>query len=64
MKEKRYYTDFFTVPQDYKANMTREAINETPETWLDFYPHVKYVEFLNTLLQLINGGSKSIWLTG
>lgn len=64
MKEKRYYADFFSVPQDYKANMTREAINETPETWLDFYPHVKYVEFLNTLLQLINGGSKSIWLTG
>ncbi|MDR0706883.1 MAG: hypothetical protein LBF60_03270 [Treponema sp.] len=62
--EKRYYADFFTVPQDYKANMTREAINETPETWLDFYPHTKYVEFLNTLIQAINGGSKSIWLTG
>lgn len=44
--------------------MTREAINETPETWLDFYPHAKYVEFLNTLIQAINGGSKSIWLTG
>lgn len=64
MVEKRHYVDFFTVPQDYTANMTREAINETPETWLDFYPHTKYVEFLNTLLQLINGGSKSVWLTG
>jgi hypothetical protein len=62
--DKRHYSDFFTVPQDYKANMTREAINETPKTWLDFYPHAKYVEFLNTLIQEINGGSKSIWLTG
>jgi hypothetical protein len=44
--------------------MTREAINETPETWLDFYPHTKYVEFLNTLISAINGGAKSIWLTG
>jgi hypothetical protein len=62
--QKRYYTDFFTVPQDYKPTMTREVINETPETWLNFYPHTKYVEFLNTLIQAINGGYKSIWLTG
>jgi len=62
--EKRHYSDYFNVPQDYKANMTREAINETPETWLDFYPHLKYVDFLATLLEVINGGSKSIWLTG
>jgi len=61
---KRRYADFFTVPQDYKANMTREAINETPKTWLDFLPHSKYVEFLKTLIQTVNGGSKSIWLTG
>lgn len=61
---KRHYADFFTVPHDYKANMTREAINETPDTWLDFYPHTKYVDFLTTLISVINGGSKSIWLTG
>jgi hypothetical protein len=62
--DKRHYENFFIVPQDYKANMTREAINETPETWLDFYPHTKYVEFLNTLISAINSGTKSIWLTG
>lgn len=62
--EKRHYADFFTVPHDYKANMTREAINETPETWLDFYPHTKYVDFLTTLIGVVDGGSKSIWLTG
>lgn len=60
----RKYSDYFTVPQDYKANMTREAIDETPETWLDFYPHKKFVEFLITLLDGITGGSKSVWLTG
>jgi len=62
--DKRYYEEFFTIPEDFKANMTREAINETPETWLDFYPHTKYVEFLKTLIHAINGGTKSIWLTG
>lgn len=62
--EKRHYADFFTVPHDYKANMTREAINETPETWLDFYPHTKYIDFLTTLISIVDGGSKSIWLTG
>lgn len=60
----RHYSDYFNVPADYKANMTREAINETPETWLEFCPHVKYVGFLETLIETINGGSKSIWLTG
>jgi hypothetical protein len=60
----RHYSDYFTVPQDYKANMTREVINETPETWLDFYPHKKFAEFLATLLEEIAGGSKSVWLTG
>ncbi|MCW2279320.1 hypothetical protein [Heliophilum fasciatum] len=64
MEQKRHYADFFYVPQDYKANMTRENINETPETWLQFYPHAKYVDFLQTLLGVINGGSKSVWLTG
>ena len=60
----RHYSDYFTVSDDYKANMTREAINETPETWLDFYPHNKFVEFLATLLDGMTSGSKSVWLTG
>jgi hypothetical protein len=60
----RHYSDYFTVPQDYKANMTRELINETPETWLDFYPHKKFVEFLATLLEVMTSGSRSVWLTG
>jgi hypothetical protein len=44
--------------------MTREAINKTPETWLDFYPHKKFAEFLATLLDVIASGSKSVWMTG
>lgn len=60
----RHYEDFFTIPLDYKANMTREAINEKPDTWLQFYPHDKYIEFMRTLLQQLDGGSKSLWLTG
>ncbi|HJC24805.1 MAG TPA: hypothetical protein H9761_14060 [Candidatus Eisenbergiella merdavium] len=58
--EKRHYKDYFSVPADYNANMTREAINVTPETWLDFYPHIKYLDFLQTLFE----ERKSVWLTG
>lgn len=57
---KRHYDEYFKVPADYTANMTREAINETPGKWLDFYPHAKYLNFLNTLFD----GAKSVWLTG
>lgn len=58
--EKRFYKDYFTVPANYRANMTREAINETPDTWLDFYPHAKYLDFLKTLFD----EAKSVWMTG
>lgn len=57
---KRHYNEYFKVPANYKSDMTREGINETPETWLDFYPHVKYLDFLNTLFD----ETKSVWLTG
>lgn len=58
--ELKHYKDFFTVPATYRANMTREAINDTPETWMDFYPHATYIELLNTLFD----ESKSLWITG
>ena len=58
--EKRVYKDYFTVPADYTANMTREAIDETPDKWLDFYPHAKYLDFLKTIFDEL----KSVWLTG
>lgn len=58
--ELRHYKDFFTVPATYRANMTREAINETPNTWLSFYPHETYINLLNTLFDK----AKSVWITG
>lgn len=64
MGNKRHYADFFSVPQDYKANETRDSVNDAPDTWMKFYPHTKYVEFLSTLLEVINGSDKTIWLTG
>ena len=30
--ELKHYKDYFTVPENYRANMTREAINDTPQT--------------------------------
>jgi len=63
-KKMRHYSDYFTVPQDYRPNMTREAINETPERWLDFYPHPEFEDFISTLLAVLESGDKSVWLTG
>ena len=60
----RHYSDYFTVPQDYRPNMTREAINEAPDRWLDFYPHPEFEDFLSTLLAVLESGDKSVWLTG
>jgi hypothetical protein len=32
--------------------------------WLNFYPHSSFVEFLRILLKQMDGGKKSVWLTG
>lgn len=56
----RHYNEFVTVPATYKPTMTREAINETPETWMDFYPHATFVKLLNTMFD----ETRSVWITG
>ena len=55
-----HYSDFFHVPDNYRSVMTREAINETPDTWTDFYPHAKFTEFLRTFFD----ETRSVWLFG
>lgn len=60
----RHYSDFFTVAEDYRPVMTREIINETPDRWLDFYPHNEFEDICKTLLSVLVSGSKSIWITG
>ena len=57
----RHYSDFFYVPDNYRSVMTREAINETPDTWMDFYPHAKFTEFL---LTFFFDETRSVWLYG
>ncbi|MCC8135995.1 MAG: hypothetical protein LIO40_04890, partial [Ruminococcus sp.] len=58
--EPKYYKDFFNVPVKYEPTMTREAINETADRWMDFYPHTTFIELLKTLFD----ESKSVWITG
>ena len=58
--EPRHYSDFFYVPDDYRSAMTRELINQTPDTWMDFYPHEKFTEFLLTFFD----ETRSVWLSG
>ena len=40
-----FYKEFFQPKVDYRPVMTKEGINETPETWLSFYPHKTFVLF-------------------
>ena len=60
----RHYSDFFTVAEDYRPVMTREIINETPDKWLDFYPHNEFEDICKTLLSVLVSGAKSMWITG
>ena len=59
-----FYRDYFKISEDYAPCMTREAINREPRTWLQFYPHETFVKLLRDLLACMNGGNKSVWLTG
>lgn len=59
-----YYKDYFGIRPDYAPFMTRASIDKTPETWLAFYPHDSFVEILRELLKSLNGGKKSLWITG
>ncbi|MEI6259967.1 MAG: transposase [Deltaproteobacteria bacterium] len=59
-----FYKDYFGIRPDYAPFMTRANIDKSPETWLAFYPHDSFVEILRELLKSLNGGKKTIWITG
>ncbi len=58
------YKDYFGIKPDYAPIMTRANIDKSPETWLAFYPHDSFVEILRELLKSLNGGKKTLWITG
>lgn len=59
-----FYKDYFGIRPDYAPIMTRADIDKSPETWLAFYPHDSFVEILRVLLKSLNGGNKTLWITG
>ena len=59
-----FYKDYFGIRPDYAPIMTRENIEKSPETWLAFYPHDSFVGILRELLKSLNGGNKTLWITG
>ena len=59
-----FYKDYFGIRPDYAPIMTRANIDISPDTWLSFYPHDSFVEILRELLKSLNGGKKTIWITG
>jgi len=58
------YKDYFGVRPDYAPCMTLADIDKTPETWLGFYPHDSFVEIVRELLKSLEGGTKTLWITG
>jgi hypothetical protein len=59
-----YYKDYFGIRPDYAPCMTLADINKTPETWLGFYPHDSFVEIMRELLKSLEGGNRTLWITG
>ena len=59
-----FYKDYFKVNEDYAPCMTKDAINRHPRTWLNFYPHQTFISILKNLLESLDGGNKSLWITG
>lgn len=59
-----FYKDYFGIRPDYSPIMTRENIEKSQETWLAFYPHDSFVGILRELLKSLNGGNKTLWITG
>jgi len=58
------YKDYFGIRPDYAPCMTLADINKTPETWLGFYPHDSFVGILRELLNSLDGGNRTLWITG
>jgi hypothetical protein len=59
-----FYKDYFGIRPDYAPCMTLADINRRAETWLGFYPHDSFVDILRELLKSLDGGSKTLWITG
>lgn len=59
-----FYREYFKIRPDYAPCMTLADINRTPETWLGFYPHDSFVGILRDLLSSLDGGHKTLWITG
>ena len=58
------YKDYFGIRPDYAPCMTLADINKSPETWLGFYPHESFVDIMRELLKSLEGGHKTLWITG
>lgn len=59
-----FYNEYFELRPDFAPCMSLDAINVRPDAWLDFYPHESFVGILRTLLGNLEGGGKSLWITG
>lgn len=59
-----HYSRYLSIKKTFCPNMTREVIEETPERWMDYYPHDSFLELLNKILRTIHDGDKPIWVVG
>lgn len=62
--EERSYSDYIQFREEYAPAMTKEEINAEPDKWLNFFPHQKFCEFFEALLNSLESGTTSVWLYG
>ncbi|MDE5832199.1 MAG: hypothetical protein K2H64_04315, partial [Desulfovibrio sp.] len=58
------YKDIIRLPADFRECMDQAAIDQSPDTWLNFYPHETFIEILRLVLAGMDGSGKSVWING
>ncbi|MBR0282733.1 MAG: hypothetical protein IJQ81_14315, partial [Oscillibacter sp.] len=62
------YSQFFEVKQSYFPEVTPDSIRQSPDGWLDTFPHGAFVHLLEKVERMIsrktNGNKHSIWVRG
>jgi len=60
----KHYSDYFSIRQDWAPCMDKDEINSKPEYWLNYYPMEGFLKLLRAVIAQLNGGGRSIWLSG
>ena len=62
MSPEKKFNEYFTIDQNFKPCMSKAGINETPDYWMNFYPHESFVNFLQMVINSLSGDEQTVWL--